>query len=104
MSGGTQNSARPPPPAPPSPPPSNFHLGWPRGGAQCSAEVRWERRNFFNRGPQAGGDSEEASDGRKCDGGSAVGAGRYIYNGKAAVVRRSARVEIGTQYNARDAG
>ena len=29
---------------------------------------------------------------------AAVGAGRYIYNGKAAVVRRSAQVEIGTQY------
>jgi len=59
---------------------------------------------LFKPGPQAGADGEETAEGENCGGVPAVGAGRYIYNGKAAVVRRSARVEIGTQYNARDAG
>jgi len=50
--------------------------------------VRWERRNFSNRGPQAGADGEEATGGRE----------------NAMAARGSARVGIGTRFNARYAG
>ena len=44
------------------------------------------RRNFLNRRPQAGTDGEEATDGRKCEGGPACGPGRNRYT-----VQRSLR-------------
>ena len=55
---------------------------------ECRAGVRWVRRNFSNRRPEAGADGEEAADGRKM---------RWRPG-------RASRVGIGTQYNARHAG
>ena len=46
MSGGTQNSVRPPRQGTPSPPPSDFPVGWPLCGGECRAEVRWCGETF----------------------------------------------------------
>jgi hypothetical protein len=64
----------------------------PLGGDQCRAEVRWERRNFSNRRPQAGADGEEATaDGNARAAGRAARVGTP-YNGNAAAVGRAENI------------
>jgi hypothetical protein len=87
MSGGTHNSVRPPPPRTPRPSSLRFPGGLAAPWRRVQSGRAMERRIFSNRGPQAGADSEEAADGRKCDGG-AVGV----------------RVGSGTSYRARCGG
>jgi len=47
-------------------------------------------RNFSNRGPQAGTDGEEAAGGGRCEGGPAVGPGRYTVQRKCEAAERAA--------------
>ena len=82
MSGGTQNSLRPPRQGPPSPRSSNF----PRGVAtRWRLWVRAAVAEFFHRRGRAGADGEGAAVEQRCDGGpaSGVGIGRPC-NGNAA--------------------
>src|SRR6266851_1958925 len=77
------------------------------------AQTRGERRcdgsggaaEFFNRRGRSGADGEGAAVEQRCDGSPASG-GRIgtPYHENSVVFQRSARVGIGTRYNARDAG
>ena len=69
--------------------------------------MRWERRaaEFFNRRGRAGADGEGAAVEQRCDGSPASGVGIGTpWNENAVAFGGSARVGIGTRYNARDAG